>query len=103
MDITQYIEYDDYEASVQIAEGRLSGEDAVARTEMSIGELITSDVIMALSEYMPEVSSEWVKMLFASNAELNWSVTNEGNFGRIELGWIFANLVIDLHKKTGCA
>lgn len=103
MQITQYIEYDDYEACLLTAEGNLSGEEALMRTEMDFAELVTSDVLLALSVYMPEVSSEWIMMLFLANREHNIALALEKDIQRTELGWLYANLVIDLHRKTGTA
>lgn len=103
MKITEYIEYDEYKAVLQIAEGKLTSEDMLLRTEKNIGELVTSDVLLALGEYMPELPAEWLKMLFAANLPHNLWLTEQGNHGRTTLGWMYANMVIDLHKKSGHA
>lgn len=103
MHTREYIELDDYQGALILAEGKMTPDDAIARMELPIGELIVSDVILALREYMPEVQTEWVKMLFSANSELNYSLTEEGCHDRIHLGWMYANLVVDLHKKTGNA
>lgn len=104
MDVSRdYMDLDDYQEILTAVESKLSHGARELRNKLPIGELIVSDVLLVLKEYMPEEPPEWIEMLFNANSEFNAWLVEECGIDRTILGWMFANKVVDQLKKTGNA